>query len=157
MSFESAVALAVFILVNFAVSVSGAVFRPGEWYENLRKPGWTPPDIAFPIVWTILFLCNAVSGWLVWEAAGLSAAPALSVYAASLLLNAAWSALFFGLKRMQAALWEVCALWSSIALVAALFRAHSPAAAALQLPYLVWVTVAAALNFRLLGLNPRES
>jgi len=150
---DSLFALGAFVLVNFAAATSGAVFKPGAWYEGLAKPRWTPPNLAFPIVWTTLFLMNAVSGWLVWEKAGAAALPAFAVYALSLALNAGWSALFFGAKRMDAALVEVVLLFASIAAVAALFLPHSPAAAALQLPYLAWVGVASFLNYRLLRMN----
>ncbi|MEL6366051.1 MAG: TspO/MBR family protein [Pseudomonadota bacterium] len=152
---ESLAALGAFVVFNFAAASSGAVFKPGAWYEGLAKPGWTPPNIAFPVVWTVLFLLNAVAGWLVWEASGPAAWPALAAYAVSLVLNAGWSALFFGAKRMDAALLEVAALFASIALVAVLFAAHSRTAAALQLPYLAWVSLAAVLNYRLLRMNPQ--
>lgn len=146
-------ALGVFMLLNFAAASSGAFFRPGVWYANLAKPGWTPPNWAFPVVWSILFLLNAVSGWLVWQAAGASAILELGVYAGSLLFNAIWSAVFFGLRRMGAGLIVVAGLWISILSVMVLFASTSFVAAALQLPYLVWVTIASALNLRVFQLN----
>lgn len=143
----------IFFAVNFVAACSGAVFRPGAWYEGLAKPAWTPPDWAFPAVWSVLYLLNAVSGWLVWQAAGVAAAGALGVYALSLILNASWSAIFFGLRRMDLGLVNVALLWLSIIAVAALFWPFSPLAAALQLPYLVWVTIASALNLTVLRMN----
>lgn len=146
--------LAAFIGCNFLAASSGAVFRPGRWYLSLRKPAWTPPNWAFPVVWTALFLANALSGALVWVAAGPGErATLMIVYGVSLGLNALWSALFFGMRRMDLALAEVVLLWLSIALTAAVFAPISPAAALLQLPYLLWVTIASALNLRLLQLN----
>lgn len=153
MTLESWTALGVFFAINFAAASSGAVFRPGSWYETLRKPSWTPPNWAFPVVWTTLFCANAVAGWLVWEARGLDAAPALTLYGVSLLLNAGWSALFFGLKRMDWALAEVALLWASLAAIIAAFAPISTVAALLVAPYLVWVTIASALNWRMLQLN----
>jgi tryptophan-rich sensory protein len=99
---------------------------------------------------------NAVSGWLVWQAAGTAAGTALAVYSASLVVNACWSGVFFGLRRMDLGLVNVALLWVSIVAVAILFWPYSPVAAALQLPYLLWVTIATALNFTVLRMNPAK-
>lgn len=147
------IALIIFFVLNFSAASTGAVFRPGEWYANLRKPGWTPPNWVFPLVWSVLFCTIAVSGWLVWEAGGVAAWPALALYAVHLAANAAWSYLFFGKKRLDWAMVEVIFLWLMIAGVIAAFAQISLAAALLLLPYLTWVSIAAALNFRLLQLN----
>jgi translocator protein len=158
LTLSSIVALGVFFVVSFAASSTGAVFRPGAWYANLRKPKWTPPNWAFPVVWSVLFCAIAVSGWLVWEAGGLAAWSALALYVVHLLVNAAWSFLFFGMKRLDWAMGEVVCLWLMIIAVIAAFAQFSMPAALLLTPYLAWVTVAAALNFRLLQLNdPRGS
>jgi tryptophan-rich sensory protein len=150
---SSTLALLVFFALSSAAASTGAVFRPGAWYAGLRKPGWTPPNWAFPIVWTVLFCAMAVSGWLVWEAAGWSAWPALTLFIVHLAVNAAWSFLFFGLKRLDWAMIEVIGLWLMIAALIAAFARYSTPAALLLAPYLAWVTIAAALNFRLLQLN----
>jgi len=150
---SSAIALAVFFVASFAASSTGAVFRPGAWYANLRKPKWTPPNWAFPVVWTVLFCAIAVSGWLVWETAGVEAWPALALFAAHLLVNSVWSFLFFGLKRLDWAMIEVVMLWLMIAAVITAFAPISVTAALLLAPYLAWVSVAALLNLRLLQLN----
>ncbi len=158
MASSSAIALAAFFILSFATASTGAVFRPGAWYANLKKPRWTPPNWAFPVVWSVLFCAIAVSGWLVWEAAGVTAWPALTLFAVHLLTNAAWSFLFFGKKRLDWAMAEVICLWFMIAAVIAAFAPFSRTAALLLTPYLAWVSVAAALNFRLLQLNgPRGS
>lgn len=95
---------------------------------------------------------------MVWKSAGLAAWPALILYAVHLLVNAGWSFLFFGMKRLDWAMAEVVCLWLSIAAVIATFAQISVPAALLLAPYLAWVTVAATLNFRLLQLNgPRGS
>ncbi|MEL7481313.1 MAG: TspO/MBR family protein [Pseudomonadota bacterium] len=151
----SLIALGLFMFVNLLAASSGAAFPPGDWYESLDKPSWTPPNWAFPVVWTMIFIMVAVSGWLVWEAAGWGAAGALGLYGANLALNAGWSAIFFGLKRMDLALAEVAFLWLSIAALIWAFSVYSTLAALLLLPYLLWVTVAAALNLRMVQLNPR--
>jgi len=154
MTVPSWIALGVFILVNLAAASSGGRFRPGAWYAGLARPGWTPPNWAFPVVWTTIFCLNAAAGFLVWQASGAQAWAALAIYGLSLALNAAWSWLFFGRRRMDLALIDVGLLWLSIAAVIAAFVPHSPLAALLVAPYLLWVTIASALNLRMIQLNP---
>lgn len=141
------VSLAVFLFLCFAAATTGAVFKPGTWYDSLSKPSWTPPDWLFPVAWTVLYVMIAVSAWLVWRAAGLAGGLIpLAVWGVQLALNAAWSWLFFGLRRMDLAFVEVVGLWLSIAACIVLFAPISLTAAALMAPYLVWVSFAAALN-----------
>ncbi|MHA7873518.1 MAG: TspO/MBR family protein [Hyphococcus sp.] len=146
-----------FVAVNFIAASSGAIFKPGAWYESLDKPDWTPPNWAFPVVWTILFVSNAVAGWLVWEADPPSKGLIFAAYAGSLAVNAAWSALFFGARRMDIALADVVLLWLSILVVMGLFAPVSALAAGLLAPYLAWVGLAAVLNWRMIQRNPRAA
>jgi tryptophan-rich sensory protein len=132
----------------------GAIFRPGEWYEQLLKPAWRPPNWLFAPAWTFLYLTIAVSGWLVWHTYGFAgAAVPLSVYAVQLTLNAAWTPIFFGLHRIGAALVEILTLWVAIAATIAAFAQLHVVAACLLVPYLAWVTFAGALNFSIWRLN----
>lgn len=151
--------LLAFIAVTFAVAMSGAVFKPGAWYETLDRPDWRPPNWAFPIVWTILYAMMAVAGWLVWHAAGgLSGAPvAFGLFALQLLFNGAWSWLFFGLKRPDLALIDTALMWVAILANAVAFHAIRPEAGWLLAPYLLWVTIAFALNLSILRRNPQYS
>ena len=143
-----------FVGACLVVSTTGAFFRPGEWYEHLAKPRWRPPNRVFAPAWAVLYLCIAVSGWLVWREAGFAdAAVPLAVYAAQLVLNAAWSAIFFGLRRPDLAFAEIVALWLSIAATIAAFHPVHRGAAWLLVPYLCWVGFAAALNFAMWRLN----
>lgn len=153
LTLSSIFALVVFFMLSFGAASTGAFFRPDEWYAKMRKPRWTPPNWAFPLVWSVLFCAIAVSGWLVWQAAGWAAWPALALYVIHLLVNAAWSFLFFGLKRLDWAMAEVLGLWAMIAAVMVMFYPISPLAALLLAPYLAWVSIAALLNLRLLQLN----
>lgn len=142
------IALLCFLAANALAAASGAYFRPGQWYQDLDKPGWRPPDRAFGPVWAILYVLIAVAGWLVWQAGGAAALwPALAVYGLQLVLNALWSAIFFGAHRIGLACIEVVLLWLAIAATAALFWPVSQLAAWLMAPYLVWVGFAVALNF----------
>jgi len=155
MDAEAWTSLAAFAGANVAAAASGALFKPGAWYASLNRPGWTPPNWAFPLVWLGMFSLNATAGWLVWRAHGVDAAGALAVYGGSLVLNAAWSWLFFGRRRMDLAMVDVGLLWLSIAAVIVLFWPLRPLAALLLGPYLGWVTIAAVLNLRMIQLNPR--
>ena len=152
MVMSSGLALVGFVLAALAAASSGAIFKPGDWYLTLRKPGWTPRPWVFPVVWTPLYVAIAVSGWLAWREVGL-VVPAFLAYGVQLLLNAGWSGLFFGLRRPDLAFADVVLLWLSIAATIAAFAPISAAAAWLLAPYLAWVTVAAALNLSVWRLN----
>jgi tryptophan-rich sensory protein len=154
MDLGSLIGLGVFALLALAAASSGAVFTPDAWYRGINKPSWTPKDWVFPTVWTPLYVLIAVAGWLVWREAGVAgAALPLAVYVVQLVLNAGWSAIFFGMKKPGLAFAEVLTLWVSIALTMILFWPISTTAALLLAPYLVWVTIASALNFQVWRMN----
>jgi len=154
MTITALLGLGVFALLALAAASSGAVFTPDAWYRTMNKPSWTPADWVFPTVWTPLYVLIAASGWLVWREAGLAgAALPLAVYVIQLVLNAGWSAIFFGLKKPGLAFVEVLTLWLSIALTMILFWPISTTAALLLAPYLLWVTIASALNFQVWRMN----
>ncbi|MBY0338940.1 MAG: tryptophan-rich sensory protein [Acetobacteraceae bacterium] len=149
-------ALGLFVLACVATAASGAIFTPGPWYAQLRRPSWTPPDWLFGPAWGVLFCMIAAAGWLVWRQVGWGLE--LSVYAVQLVLNFAWSWLFFGRRRPDLAFFELCLLWLSIAACILLFAPVSAWAAGLFVPYLLWVTFAGALNLRMWQLNgPRPA
>ena len=154
--FEGWISFLVFLGACFAAASSGGIFGPDAWYERLDKPKWNPPNWLFPVAWTPLFLMIATSGWLVWRSGAPSEAVtfAIGLYGVHLVLNAGWSAIFFGLKRMDWALAELVLLWLSIAAMIVVFRPLSETAALLLLPYLAWVSFAGVLNFVLWRRNP---
>ena len=141
----------VFAGLCFVAALSGALFKPGAWHAALAKPSWHPPNWLFGPAWGVLYLMIATAGWMVWNAAGWS--TALAAWGAQLVLNAAWSWLFFGLRRPDLAFAEVLLLWLSIAACVVLFAPISTTAALLMLPYLAWVAFASALNFAMWRLN----
>ena len=152
MDTSSGLALAGFFAASFAAASSGAVFKPDDWYFTLRKPGWTPKPWVFPTVWTPLYVMLALAGWLAWRQSGLFTLP-FAFYAAQMVLNAGWSAVFFGLRRPDLAFAELLLLWLSILATLLGFVPSSAAAAWLLAPYLLWVTVAGALNASVWRLN----
>jgi len=140
------------VLATCAVAgTSGVLFKPGAWYRGLDKPSWTPPDIAFPLVWSILYLLMAVAAARV--AAHDGSAMALALWALQISLNTLWSGVFFGLHRMRTGAIILVLLWLAVAATIAAFYRHDLIAAALMLPYLVWGSYALALNLSLLRRN----
>lgn len=142
----SALALLGFVAASAFVAASGAVFRPGRWYDRLDKPSWTPPRWVFPAVWSVLYLAMAVAGWLVWRKVGLAPLP-FALYAVQLALNGAWSAIFFGLRRPDLAFLDIVLLWLAVVATAIVFARIDGIAAALLVPYVAWVSAAGALNW----------
>ena len=143
--------LIVFLAVVALAAFFGANFEPGDWYQSLTKPDWTPPNWLFGPVWTVLYVLIAVAGWLVWRASGLSSA--LVVWGIGLVLNGLWSFLMFGQNQIGLALVDISALWLAIATFIVLAWPVSRLAAFLFVPYLLWVSYASALNCALWQLN----
>lgn len=146
--------LIAFVLVNFAAAMSGGFFRPGAWYAGLSKPSWNPPNWLFGPAWTLLYTLMAYAGYVFW----MSATPEerwvpLGIYGLQLLLNAAWSALFFGAKRMDLAFIDAVAMWLAILATMIAFYPVSATASLLLAPYLLWVAFAAVLNYSLMRRN----
>ena len=144
--------LALCLAVEYSAA---AVTRPAvdAWYQTLQRPAWTPPDLAFPIVWTILYLAMALAAWLAWRAAPPVAAGALAPFAVQLALNGAWSLVFFGLHRPDLAFVVILALLLAILGTTVAFAQRSAAAAWLMVPYAAWVAYATTLNAGILWLN----
>jgi translocator protein len=149
--------LAGWLLASFVTGGIGSVasINAAEFYGQLTQPSWAPPGWLFGPVWSVLFALMGVSAWLVWRTYGFrGASAALSLYAAQLAANALWSWLFFAWRQGAFALVEIAILWLLIgATISAFWRLHR-FAALLLVPYLAWVSFAAALNFALWRLNP---
>jgi tryptophan-rich sensory protein len=143
------------ILVGLAAMVGGwfTSTSVGTWYEQLDKPAFSPPDWVFGPVWTALYLAMAVAAWLVWRRQEGPKRVGLSLWGIQLVLNATWSALFFGLRAPGIALIELVALAVVIALTIAAFWRSSRPAAGLMAPYLAWVCFAGILNAAIWRLN----
>ena len=152
--FGAAFALVGWLVLCFSAASLGAFFMPGEWYATLKKPSWNPPAWIFGPVWSALYTMMAVAAWLVWKRGGFAAQRRpLALFLTQLVLNAAWTPLFFGLHWPGIALAEITLLWLAIAATLAAFHHVSRPAAWLLAPYLAWVSFAAALNFALWRLN----
>ncbi|MBL8792016.1 MAG: tryptophan-rich sensory protein [Rhizobiales bacterium] len=146
--------LAAFVVGCLAVgSLGGLVTMTPvvEWYPTLAKPSWTPPSWVFGPVWTVLYVMMAVAAWLVWRAG--EAKTALLLFFAQLLLNLAWSFLFFGARSPGLGLIEIVFLWLAVAATIFAFSFRSRIAAFLMVPYLMWVSFATALNAAIYMMN----
>lgn len=143
-------------IAALVVAALGATITDlGPWYQGLQKPDWNPPDAAFPIVWTIIYALIWVSGITAWRAAPTSASAqwVISLFALNGFLNITWSLLFFRMQRPDWAMIELCFLWLSIMALIIYCGRFSRAAAAFLVPYLIWVTIAGALNWSVVQLN----
>jgi tryptophan-rich sensory protein len=147
-------ALALSILACVLVGASGGLFTAAgleAWYPTLARPALAPPDWVFAPVWTTLFVLSGVAVWLVWRAAARARTAAtrraLAAFALQFAVNVAWSAVFFGLRSIAGGLVVVVTLWVLILVTIRLFARVDRRAAALLVPYLLWVSFAAYLNY----------
>jgi translocator protein len=125
------------------------------FYGVLSKPSWAPPPGVFGPTWTVLYACMAIAAWLVWRTAGVSAAKGpLVLYLVQLVLNALWTWLFFRWRLGGWALAEIAALWLVLLVTLIRFWRVRAMAGALLVPYLAWVTFAAALTAAVWQRNP---
>ena len=127
----------------------------GSWYAGINKPSWNPPSWVFGPVWTLLYIFIAISGWLVWRARHrASVSLLLTIYGIQLVLNALWSAIFFGMQNPGLASAEIVLLWLAIGAYTIIAWRVQRSAALLFLPYWAWVTFASVLTFTVAALNP---
>jgi benzodiazapine receptor len=146
------------ITICLAAGVLGSVFTTPAiptWYATLIKPSFAPPNWAFFPVWTTLFILMGISLFLIWQK-GLENGPvkiALYIFGVQLILNVLWSAAFFGLRSPLAGLIEICILWIFILFTILVFMKVSRTAALLLIPYILWVSFAAVINFFIWRLN----
>lgn len=150
--------LVVFVLICQAAGGIGGLFTAtsvGTWYAALRKPPYNPPGWIFGPVWTVLYALMGVAAWLVvrrgWNSVAVKAA--LAAFVAQLVLNMLWSAVFFGMRSPGIAFIELLGLWVAILVTIRLFWRVSPTAGALLVPYVLWVSFAAVLNYSIWRLN----
>lgn len=149
--------LVVSITICFAAAgLGGLVTNPKipNWYAQLAKPVWTPPDWLFGPVWSMLYLMMAVAAWLVWRPKGFAGAKLpLALFAIQLALNSLWSVLFFGFQRPGVAAIEIILLWAAILATLIAFWRRSRWAGLLLVPYLMWLSFAVVLNWAIWWMN----
>jgi tryptophan-rich sensory protein len=150
--------LAAAVLVCLAAGFIGSFFTVdsvGTWYAAIHKPSFNPPAWVFAPVWTALYVLMGVSAYLVWMKGWgrKDVRDALAVFGLQLFLNLLWSIIFFGAKQIFYAFAEIVFLWLGIVLTIVLFYRISKNAALLLVPYILWVSFAAFLNYSLWQMN----
>ncbi|MBE7734356.1 TspO/MBR family protein [Devosia faecipullorum] len=149
---QSYVALAVFLVLVIGIgALIGTQSVPGIWYENLAKPPLNPPNWIFGPVWFTLYVLIAIAGWRIWIKAPRSGA--MRFWVSQMLLNWAWSPIWFLAQQPWLAFVVLVAMWLSIAGFIAVSRKHDALAPILFVPYIVWVSFAGYLNLSIALLN----
>lgn len=147
------------LLLNIAVPlavgglsalITGGGFRE---YKDVNQPPFSPPAWLFPVVWTALYILMGVSSYLICEKISEERNRPLTVYAVQLFLNFLWPIFFFSLKAYLFSLIWLLLLWAFITAMIILFSRVNKTAGFIQIPYLIWVTFAAYLNFGVFWMN----
>lgn len=151
------VLVAFIVLCEFA-GLFGSIFTFSSiptWYAGLNKPAFTPPGWLFGPVWTALYFLMGISAYMIYESSSRkrNVRKALSIFAAQLVLNVLWTVAFFGLRSTQLGLVAIVLLWIAIAATIIEFARVRRGAALILVPYILWVTFAAFLNYFVLILN----
>lgn len=127
-----------------------------SWYPTLIKPSFNPPNWAFPVAWTALFIMMGIAAGLVWnyiDKKNEAVKNALLFFGIQLILNVLWSILFFGIQNPFLALIEIVVLWLIIYETFIKFSKIDRLAGNLLIPYLIWVGFAMILNGSIWWLN----
>lgn len=142
----------IFLAASLVAASTGSLFKPGQWYEDLHKPSWTPRKWMFPVVWSLLYLMSAYAAARVsiLQDSGL----ALAFWALQIALNTLWTPVFFGAHRIKTGFVVIVLLWLAVAGTMVQFFQLDLIAGVLIVPYLLWVTVACALNGWVMRKNP---
>lgn len=158
MKFKDLSKLVIGIGVSELAGILGAIFTTPSitgWYATLAKPEFSPPNWIFGPVWTTLYALMGIAAFLVWKK-GLDRRDvkiALCIFVGQLVLNMLWSIIFFGLRSPGGALIEIIFLWLAILSTIVIFAKISQLATWLLLPYILWVSFAAYLNYSIWMLN----
>jgi len=148
------IALAAWLLFCFVAAGTAVFVSTDGWYAALHKPAWNPPAWIFGPAWSLLYALMAVAAWLVWREGGWKAqGRTLGLFLLQWLLNALWTPLFFVLHRPGIAFAEIVLLWLVLAATLVSFWRVRHVAGILLVPYLAWVSFAAALNFTIWRMN----
>lgn len=149
---KSWIALAIFLAVVIGIgALIGTQTAPGAWYEELQKPPLNPPNWIFGPVWFTLYVLIAIAGWRTWMDNPRS--TAMKFWGAQMLLNWAWSPVWFGANMPWLALAIIIAMWLAIVGFIASVRERDALSAWLFAPYLAWVSFATYLNLSIALLN----
>ena len=152
----SKTSIVVCIVAMLLVAGIGRVISElGPWYQALRVPPWQPPGAVFGIVWTTIYVLTTISAILAWRDVDkrLDGGKLIGLFALNCILNVMWSFIFFKLHRPDLAALQVGFFWLSILALIVFIWPRNKVASLMLLPYIVWVSIASALNFSVVQLN----
>lgn len=155
---NNALKLIIAIVVSELAGIIGSIFTTSAitgWYSTIVRPEFAPPNWIFGPVWTTLFALMGISAFLIWKK-GLENKDvriALGIFLGQLVLNIFWSLIFFNLQSPGGAFIEIIFLWIAILATIILFSRISKPAAWLLVPYILWVSFAAVLNYSIWSIN----
>ena len=147
------VKLLISLLIAHSAGILGALVEANGWFDSLAKPFFMPPSWLFAPVWFLLYTLMGLSLYGVWTSKAKDKSVELSLFGAQLVLNAAWSLIFFGAHSLIFALANLLVLWSLIILTIVYFHRINRLAGYLLVPYVLWVTFAGVINIALVILN----
>lgn len=143
--------LLIFLVLVLATGFAiGLTIRPGEWYQSLAKPWFTPPNWLFAPAWTLIYILIAVAGWRVTTSEGLNS-TAFSLWMAQMFLNWTWTPVFFGFHQIGLGLAVIACLLAIV--VAFMMRVKHRSARWCFAPYALWLVYATSLNAAIFLLN----
>ncbi len=154
--------LALSIFICQVAGILGAVLTRkslSNWYKYLEKPSFTPSGQIISVVWTILYTLMGISSFIVWQK-GIDrpgVRNAITIFGIQLSINVLWSWAFFFRRSPLAGLGVISALWISVLATILKFRNVSKAASLLLVPYILWVSFAGYLNYKIWSLNPKSN
>lgn len=134
----------------FIAFAFGGLFVPGEWYTQINIAPWSPPNIVFPIVWSILYVCIAIAGWRIFNQENVSLK---AIWAVQLILNGLWSWVFFGVHWVLLGFIDILLIISLVSILIIRCWSHFRICSYLLLPYLAWLLLASSLNLYILLAN----
>ena len=147
------------IIICQMAGIIGSIFTAGSvtsWYPTLVKPSFSPPGFYIGLIWIVLFTLMGVSLFLIWRETPSNPAARIALYffAVQLIVNVLWSVAFFGMRSPISGLVVIAFLWVLILITIIKFWPINRTAALLLIPYIIWVSIAAYLNFSIWRLNP---
>jgi tryptophan-rich sensory protein len=148
-------ALIISLVISLGTGFLSSLLTKGNTavYQDIIKPGFSPPPQVFPVVWTILYILMGISAYIIYMSDSPQKTSALVIYAIQLAVNFMWSIIFFNMKNyLGAFLWIILLIIWIAAMIVSFYRIDKRAAF-LQLPYLLWTIFAAVLSFSIYMIN----
>jgi benzodiazapine receptor len=142
-----------FLIILFTLIISFfSMEKIDSWYQNLNKSSLTPPGYVFGIAWTILYILMSISVWIIWNKEKKISFP-IQLYIIQLILNFAWSPLFFKYHCINESLFLLLSIWMLVFIMIDIFYSIDKIAGLLLVPYLIWLSFAYYLNYYIVKNN----